>query len=186
MFPQDNNGLAIILPQVGASGAVSVAGSMIFGIGTQTDNSLGAAQAQAADALGNFTTTYNGVAYSDSYIDSGSGGYFFLNSSATNLPDCAANSFAVGFYCPPTPLSFTAINSGPNPNGSAVRVAANVAFTIANALPLLDSPSLAFNDIGGPGPGLFDWGLPFFFGRTVFIGIEGQTSAAGTGPYWAY
>ncbi|MDP9115014.1 MAG: DUF3443 domain-containing protein, partial [Acidobacteriota bacterium] len=40
MFPADNNGLAIVLPQVGASGAVSVSGSMIFGIGTQSNNGL--------------------------------------------------------------------------------------------------------------------------------------------------
>ncbi len=186
MFQQDNNGLAIILPQVGATGAVSAVGSMVFGIGTQSNNGLAGARAQAADGFGNFTTTFNGVAYSNSFIDSGSGGYFFLNSSTTSLPNCAANSFAAGFYCPPNPVNFTAINSGPNPNGAGVQVSANVVFTIANALPLIDSPSLAFNNIGGPNPSAFDWGLPFFFGRTVFVGIEGQNTPAGRGPYWAY
>jgi hypothetical protein len=53
-------------------------------------------------------------------------------------------------------------------------------------LPLIDSPSVVFNNIGGPNSGSFDWGIPFFLGRTVFVGIEGQTSPAGTGPYWAY
>jgi len=32
----------------------------------------------------------------------------------------------------------------------------------------------------------FDWGMPFFFGRTVFVAIEGQSTQHGTGPYWAY
>ncbi|MEO8048911.1 MAG: DUF3443 family protein [Acidobacteriota bacterium] len=186
MFQQDNNGLAIVLPQVGATGAVSAVGSMVFGIGTRSNNGLAGARAQAADGFGNFTTTFNGVAYSSSFIDSGSGGYYFLDSSTTSLPNCAANSFAAGFYCPSTPANFTAINSGPNPNGTEVQVSVNVAFPIANALPLIASPALAFNNIGGPNPGVFDWGLPFFFGRTVFVGIEGQNTPAGRGPYWAY
>ena len=186
MFPQDNNGLAIILPQVGASGAVSASGSMIFGIGTQSNNALGGAQAQSA-STGTFTTTFNGVAYTTSYIDSGSNGIFFLDSNTTGLPNCTSNSDGAGFYCPASPTSFAAITSGRNPNGSGTTVSANIAFSIANAVSLIDSPNTAFNNLGGPAPGsVFDWGLPFFFGRTVFIGIESQTSAAGSGPYWAY
>ena len=186
MFPQDNNGVAIVLPQVGAAGSVSLTGSMVFGIGTQSNNALGGAQAQGADSEGNFTTTFNGKAYSGSFIDSGSSGYFFLDSATTGLPNCAANSHANGFYCPASPVAFTAINSGPNPRGNGVPVSINVAFGIANALPLIDSSSVVFNNLGGPNPAIFDWGIPFFLGRTVFVGIEGQSSPAGTGPYWAY
>lgn len=186
MFPQDNNGLAIILPQVGATGSVSLAGSIIFGIGTQSDNGLGGAQAQAADSQGNFTTTFNGKPYSASFIDSGSDGYFFLDSATTGLPNCAANGKANGFYCPASPVSFSAINSGPNPNGSGIPVSTSVAFSIANGLSLIDSSSVVFNNLGGPSPNSFDWGIPFFLGRTVFVGIEGQSSPAGIGPYWAY
>lgn len=185
MFLQDNNGLAIVLPQVGAGGSVSLSGSMIFGIGTQSDNSLGGAQAQGADSDGNFTTTFNGKSYS-SFIDSGSSGYFFLDSTTTGLPNCASNGDASGFYCPASPVAFTAINSGPNPRGTGVPVSINNAFSIANALPLIDSSSVVFNNLGGPSTASFDWGIPFFLGRTVFIGIEGQSSPAGTGPYWAY
>ena len=186
MFPQDNNGLVIVLPQVAAGGAASVSGSMIFGIGTQSDNALGSAQAQGVDGFGNFTTTFNGVAYSSSFIDSGSNGLFFLNAATTGLPDCSARSQEVGFYCPANATSFTAINSGPNPNGSATPVSTNIAFSVANATTLFNSFNTAFNNIGGSNPGMFDWGLPFFFGRSVFIGIEGQRSTAGVGPYWAY
>ena len=188
MFPQDNNGFAIILPQVGATGATSVSGSMIFGIGTESNNGLGSAQAQAANENtgGTFTTTFNGVPYTTSYIDSGSNGFFFLDSNTTGLPLCSSASVGPDFYCPASPVSFTALTSAPNPNGSGGTVSANIAFSIGNAATLIDSPNTAFNNLGGPAPGVFDWGLPFFFGRTVFIGIEGQQSAAGTGPYWAY
>jgi hypothetical protein len=185
MFPQDNNGLAIVLPALGANGASTVSGSMIFGIGTQTNNGLGAAKAQAAsDETGYFTTTYNGVAYSNSFIDSGSNALFFLATSNTGLPECSSQ--ASGFYCPASATSFTAITSGPNPNGSSVAVSENVSFSIANALTLFNTGFTAFNNLGGDNPGVFDWGLPFFFGRTVFIGIESQESAAGAGPYWAF
>lgn len=51
-FLQDNNGLSIVLPQIAASGAVSVSGTMIFGIGTQSNNGLNGAQAQATDESG--------------------------------------------------------------------------------------------------------------------------------------
>jgi hypothetical protein len=185
-FLQDNNGLSIVLPQIPASGAPSVSGSMIFGIGTQSNNGLNGAQAQATDESGSFTTTFKGVAYIGSFIDSGSNGLFFLDSATTGLPDCGSSSQEAGFYCPASAMSFTAINSGRNPNGNAIPVSANIAFSIANAATLINSPNTAFNNLGGDNPGAFDWGLPFFFGRTVFIGIEGQSSGAGVGPYWAY
>jgi hypothetical protein len=38
MFPQDNNGFLITLPAIPATGAPSVSGSLIFGIGTQSNN----------------------------------------------------------------------------------------------------------------------------------------------------
>jgi Protein of unknown function (DUF3443) len=185
MFPQDNNGLSIILPQIAADGALSVTGSMIFGIGTQSNNGLNGAPAQAADDFGNFTTTFKGVPYSSSFIDSGSNGIFFLDSSTTGLADCASSSLAVGFYCPNSPVSLAATIMGPNPNGSGGSVSQTIAFSVGNALSFINSPNVAFNNLGGSNPGTFDWGLPFFFGRTVFVGIEGQNSTAGAGPYWA-
>jgi len=73
-----------------------------------------------------------------------------------------------------------------------------VNFSIDNADNLLATPDTAFATLGGPngqantcsngaGACSFDWGLPFFYGRTVFTAIDGQTvSSVGTGPFWAY
>ncbi len=186
MFSSDNNGLSITLPAIGPTGATTVVGTISFGIGTQTDNALPANPlVQAATAKGTFTTTFGGVAYTNSYIDSGVGAYYFLDSATTGLPNCG-NGDAAGFYCPASPVSLTAITSGPNPSSSGTIVSQSIAFSVWNALTLIDSGNPAFNNIGGPNPGAFVWGLPFFYGRTVFIGIEGQTTPAGTGPYWSY
>jgi hypothetical protein len=62
-----------------------------------------------------------------------------------------------------------------------------VSFDVENAQTLFaNDEAFAYDDLGGPGPNMFDWGLPFFFGRRVLIAIEGQSTPAGPGPYLAY
>lgn len=187
MFPLDNNGVLINLPSI-AGTAPTLTGSMIFGIGTQTNNALGSAQVYVADPnTGNITTTYNNVSYTGSYLDSGSTGMFFLTATQTNLPNCPNSSIAPGFYCPNSSTPFTAANKGTN-----MTTGVNVNFSIDNAVNLFNSnggSNAAFSTLGGPfSPPLeFDFGLSFFFGRTVFTGIEGQTGPGGVvGPYFAY
>ncbi|MBZ5543871.1 MAG: DUF3443 domain-containing protein [Acidobacteriia bacterium] len=181
LFPQDNNGVLISLPSIPADGAPTVSGSLIFGIGTQSNNGLGTARIYTTDAFGNFQTTFNNIAYSQSFIDSGSNGFYFLDAQTLGIPDC---SDLPGFYCPASTVNSTATNTGLN------GTTAQVSFSIANADALFSANSgsnAAFNDLGGDNPGGFDWGMPFFFGRNVFVGIEGQTGPNGVvGPYWAY
>ena len=55
-----------------------------------------------------------------------------------------------------------------------------------NATQLFNTNGSAFPGLGGPSPNEFDWGLPFFYGRTVFTAIENQSTAGGLGPYFAY
>src|ERR1700691_3304391 len=88
LFSADNNGVIIELPSVSAAGEPTVSGPLVFGIGTQSNNALGGATIYTADDAGNFTTTYNGTAYPDSFIDSGSNGYYFLNTSLTGIAEC--------------------------------------------------------------------------------------------------
>lgn len=179
-FSADNNGLLIQLPAVGAEGAATASGSLFFGIGTQSNNGLGGAQIYTTDGQGDFTTVYNGSSYPSSFIDSGSNGNYFLSSSATGITNCTgANSV---FYCPSATLSLTAQNVGQNGTSGTV------AFSIANAEQLFSTDNAAFNDLGGPSTATlyFDWGVPFFFGRKVFVAIEGQQTPAGPGPYYAY
>ncbi len=185
-FTSDNNGILVTLPTLPDAGLPSTTGTLTFGIGTQSDNALGSAVVQTQDAYGNFTTVYNGVSYSSSFIDTGTNAVFFLDSATTGLPECTVS---VGFYCPTTTQSLSATNTGANSQSTTV------AFKVANldALPLAN---WIFNDVGGSSsfggsqsglPSLyFDWGLPFFFGRSVFVAIEGRSTPGGYGPYWAY
>jgi len=177
MFPTDNNGIIIELPSIPATGATGATGALVFGIGTQSNNGLGTAQVLTLDGAGNFTTTFKSQAYSSSYIDSGSNGLYFLDSATTGLPNCSSASF----YCPTQPQSFSASNQGMN------GVTNTVSFSVANADILFGNTSnFAYNNLGGPNSGSFDWGLPFFFGRNVFTAIESQNTPAGIGPYFAY
>jgi hypothetical protein len=177
MFPQDNNGVLIALPALYGSGEQSVSGSLIFGIGTQIDNALSGVTIYTTDTSGNFTVTFNGANYTDSFIDSGSNGYFFLNATTLGIPLCTAQTT---FYCPSATYSAGALTSGTNSASNAI------ALTVANAEQLFATGNNAFNDLGGPAAGGFDLGLPFFYGRYVYVAIEDQSTTSGIGPYWAY
>lgn len=179
LFASDNNGVLIQLPSISGP-QTSVSGSLIFGIGTRSNNALGNATIYGINpTTGNFTATFQGTTYVDSaFIDSGSNALFFLNSTATGMPTCTNMT---GFYCPTTTQSFTATNQG-IPSGTGT-----VDFQVGNAATLTANPATAAaSQLAGPNPGLIDWGLPFFFGRTVFTAIQGATTPGGTGPFWAY
>lgn len=179
-FAVDNNGVVLKLPSLPSGGAPTSTGTLIFGINTAANNALGNATVYTIDpGRGTFTTVYNGRTFQDAFIDSGSNGYFFDDPTIT-----ACGS---GFFCPPTPLTLNATNIGLN-NAKGV-----VTFTVANADNLFSNGNTAFDSLGGSGLGSssFDWGLSFFFGRSVFTAIEGlQTKQADgttiTGPYFAY
>jgi hypothetical protein len=48
------------------------------------------------------------------------------------------------------------------------------------------SGTAVFPMLGGSNAGTFDWGLPFFFGRNVYTAINGKSTPAGQGPFWAF
>ncbi|HWW21273.1 MAG TPA: DUF3443 family protein [Steroidobacteraceae bacterium] len=181
-FTTDNNGVIIELPSIAASGSASVSGSLIFGIGTQSNNGLGGAAVLTLSQNSFFTTTFNGQTLNSSFIDSGSNAYYFADAS---LATCSGNT---DFYCPASTVTLSATNQGGN------GIMSNVSFQVAN-LNTLSNTNFAFNDVAGTaatstGTDMlnndFDFGLPFFFGRHVFIAIDGAAAGGTTGPYYAY
>jgi len=183
-FATDNNGTIITLPAIGAAGSATVQGTMTFGIGTRPNNGLGSATVLSLDRAGLATTTFpvNGKAYS-SYIDSGSNGLYFLDSAISGLPACGAS--LDGFYCPPAAVGLGAVLSAGN------GAHAMVSFSVANA-GVLSAANSAFDDLAGDMPGFamdptspgFDWGMPFFFGRSIYTAIEARGTPSG--PYFAF
>lgn len=177
-FNTNNNGVALVMPAVAAGGATTLTGALIFGIDTQSNNNIGSATVYAVNSSGNFTTTYKGIELRSSFLDSGSNGLFFPDAT---IPRCSAST---GFYCPAATLSLSAVNR--SANGAA---SGTVNFSVEN-LQALDTSVRAASVGGSFGrthrPTAFDWGMPFFFGRTVFVAIEGAATLHGTGPYWAY
>lgn len=175
-FSWDNNGTVIQLPAVPAQGAANVAGSLIFGIGTESNNHLESARIFTLDSTsGTLTTTFNGQILSSSFVDSGSNGIFFNDNSIPVCPD--------GNYCPLQPLALTATNQGQNDISDAV------GFSVVNIDNLLNNPNLtAFSNLAyyTATTDSFDWGLPFFYGRSVFTAIENRNAVGAIGPYVAY
>lgn len=197
LFPKDNNGVIVELPSVSGS-AASVTGSLVFGIGTESNNQLSSSATVFTLQCDDFTTTFGGhtlgitnastCAGPGSFIDSGSNGLYFPNE--TSIPTCPTNTAAgnlSGFYCPTSADNLTATNEGQDGTSK------QTSFTVDNAETLFTSNTssdAAFAGLAGLNPtGVgFDWGLPFFFGVNVYNAIDGQTMPSGEppGPWWAY
>lgn len=193
LFAQDNNGVILTLPTIPDTGAPAIPGSLIFGIGTQTNNVLTASvitvPADGATA-GDFTAHYNGTTLTDGFFDSGSSGVFFNDAAITA---CASGGLAGGYYCPGSASSLSAV-----PFTVTITSSQGVSFTVGGVIgnaEFLFSQSgsaglQAFNNLAGPAgatlPNAFDFGVPFFFGKSVFTAFEQRSTPNGSGPYFAF
>jgi hypothetical protein len=188
-FPTDNNGSILYLPDVQPTGNSTAVGSLTFGIGTQSNNILpSTATVLRLDNSGNFVTTapFNRSA-DDGFFDSGSNAFFFDDS---NLPACTGN--LSDFFCPTSTTTLSVVNQGQDSNDNPVGNTSTLGFQVANFRTVTANGAAAYKNVAGGGiaaSGTFDFGLPFFFGRSVYTGIYG-TPAVGyaglTGPYFAY
>jgi len=198
LFPKDNNGVIVKLPAVSGS-AATVSGSLVFGIGTESNNQLPANASIFTLTCDDFTTTFDGQSYgiinasncagAGSFIDSGSNGLYFPN--ASKIPTCPTNTEAgdlSSFYCPSSTDKLSATMAG------ADGTTKNVSFSVQNAETLFTSSSTdsdaALSGLAGTNPsGVgFDWGLPFFYGVNLYSSIDGQNTPSGTpaAPWWAF
>ena len=187
LFSADRNGVILQLPLV-SNPQAAVSGFMIFGIGTASNNQLGSATVFTLDSSDNFTTIYDGQTLTSSFIDSGSNALYF----PSTLPPCDANS---RFFCPSSPTGFSATNQGMTQGQTTVGFSVDSADNLFTTNPddtafsTLAGPNGTYNSCSGGGPSCtFVWGLPFFYGRSVYFAIDGQAAPFGApnGPWWAY
>ncbi|HZP32735.1 MAG TPA: DUF3443 family protein [Candidatus Acidoferrales bacterium] len=178
-LPGDNNGIIIKLPSVPNSGAVNEGGDLIFGLNTVTPfNDPMALSGSATIHIINKSafqtpTMFNGV-LSNAFVDTGSDAMFF----PSTMPSCGG--LLGSFYCP---NSSTMLAAQIDP------AAANlpVAFQVDNATTLTATGLTAFPNIGGNFGSGFLWGIPFFYGRIIYI-VYGPVTGSVTWnpPMWAF
>jgi hypothetical protein len=178
----DSDGLEFILAATNTTGNLANDGCVVFGIGTRSNNTPTTGTAYAANAEAEFTVTISGNSYTQSFIDSGSNA-LYLDPS---LPITACGGSLTGWYCPAGLVNQTfTVNS----------IAS--AFSVENASTLFSTSNKAFGNLGGPltedgSPvyNVIDLGIPYFMGRSVWVGFTGQSNpsafSGAVGPYWAY
>ena len=181
LFATDNNGVLIQLPSVPAYGAATVSGSLIFGIGTQSNNALGNVTVYSVDPGTGYLTAYiNNKRYPDSFVDSGSSAYFLPRGLAT----VCTSQMSQGYFCPNGTINFNVTVQGNN------GASGQTSISIANADNLFNGEPAytAFGNLGAVNSDdtSIDLGLPFFFGRNIFTAIENKSTPGGTGPYVAF
>lgn len=182
-----NNGVVLRMPAVTHPGAATASGELIFGLNTTGNNTvpgsatkvyLGVDPVNNLASYLNVTTNHNGKTYRSSYLDTGTNGLFFTDSTLTRCNGAT-------WYCPSTTLNKIAvISDGDNPGANLV----SVNFQIGNVEALFSTNNTAFSDSAGAAPtgsASFAWGMPFFYGRNVYLAIWQQAGAL-TGPWYAW
>jgi hypothetical protein len=129
-----------------------------------------------------------------SYIDSGSPAIYFSDAQTLGIPECSgASGQPPGFYCPSSAVTgFSTQMFGTNATKSGY------AWNLVSANTLLGTGNSVFATLGGnsgidPSADYVDLGIPFFLGRSVFVGFAGTAIEYPVGQintysngYWAF
>jgi len=189
-----NNGVVLKMPAVGSAGATTARGELIFGVNTYTpgvdtyaDNRVPSGASSAVlgvdpnlDSYLYITTTFRGTPYPSSYLDTGTNGIFFTHADLKQY-ECGS------WYCPPNVLSFDAVLS----DGKSINTNPSVTLQVGNGMSYTQNP--AISDNAGPAIGtdaaaaakVFAWGMPFFYGRQVYMTIW-DLKTTSPAPWYAW
>ncbi|WP_158558947.1 DUF3443 family protein [Rhodoferax lacus] len=193
-----SGGVALVMPAIpdGQPGAATASGELILGVDTRANNTvptgvrkvkLGVGMALNPDSYLSITTQFNGMTFANSYLDTGTNALFFYDPS---IATCRGSTW----YCPPGKMNVEALLSdgdGPVPPPLADTVA--VPFQIGNFEALSSTRNTAFGNAAGyvpmtsgaPDTTTFAWGMPFFYGKKVYMSIWDITGPI-VAPWYAW
>lgn len=190
------NGIVVSLPPIGEPGAASATGTLTLGVSTDAGTTPPAtARFYGLDSNALFSTQFNGTSYLG-VVDSGTALYVFSDAA---LASCAVGA-SVELFCPASTSALSASFSEASDVLHARGTSGTVGFFIQNYANVLNIDTVA-PDIGTP-CGLylsgtcytatatdttqslpfFIWGLPFYFGRTVYFVYPGAAAGSVLGP----
>ena len=173
-FAADNNGVPEF-PAVTAPGTATLAGSLVFGAGTQSNNKLAGTKVYTLDAEGNFATTIDGLgSFPRRFVDSGSNGYFFDDAGLTACP--GGDNF---FYCPAAQTSFNATITSQSGVAGSFPFKVDNAETDFNNTNATAFPNLAGSAGSGLGAETFDCGVPVLLRAPRLRGVREQDGGGG-------
>lgn len=181
-FPTDNNGVIVSMPAIGPSGQPTVTGTVTFGINTQSNNAMPATVTKlTTSGSGDVNATFNGAPIT-AFFDSGSNAYFFTDNT---LAACTGNTSA--FYCPANPTTRTVNVASYNVSTPGAPNGKPLAMGVGNASQLLANGNYALNNLAGSlgGNTFVDLGMPFFYGQTVYYGMD-RSGSSGSSPFVAF
>jgi Protein of unknown function (DUF3443) len=189
-LPVDNNGVIISLPGIPDDGQATVYGTLVLGIGTTWDNDPKTYSTNPVVTVNLNTndpffasTTADQVSFSLFAVDTGSNAYAFTDPAIRLCPSLFSSVLGLGgWYCPVVPKNFAVRvmgTSGP---------AWNFQVWIRDEKTLTGTGNLAFNDLGIDLrlQDFFIAGLPFFYGKQVYLGYATKSSSLGNGPLYGY
>lgn len=177
-LPADNNGLVFEFPGIPAAGAVAAQGRLLFGIGTAANNQVPSSAAVLAfDPFARVTVVYNQAIVgtpSSVPLDTGNPVTDF-SAGVLGEPLCTTPGLQ-NLLCPAAPRTFS-VGLGSTQSLSTARLTPTLAVGHATAL-LTNTPNRLFDNLvaNAVTPSL---GLPFFMGRTVYMGFPSSAHPYG-------
>ena len=180
-FAVDNTGTILTLPDP-LGPKPSLTGTLTIGIGTQANNAYNATTTIRTTSSGSFSINYNNAtSLTRAFIDSGTNIYAFADKA---IALCTSTGLK-GFYCPGTAKVLSAVTTTNQIISFTLNDASQIAVGANTVLPGLGADPSSISTFQTSGTS-FVFGLPFFYGRSVYTVLTGASVGTFSGPAYGY